>query len=233
MSSPTPVVGALSPADAPAAEAPMDAETVLTTTRAVRRKLDLDRPVEQDVLEHCLRVAQQAPAAGQLIAALRWLVVRDPALKAEIGRHVREVGHAMHAKLTPTQPDPAIERRMASAAHLLEVIDRVPVLVIPCMLGTPEGPPAVVSGFYGSAYPAIWSFQLALRARGLGSTMVHYHLFDRAQQVAELLGIPENVTQMTLIPVAYTTTTRFSPAHRPPLGQIAYADRWGEPFVVS
>jgi nitroreductase len=201
----------------------VDAETLLTTTRSVRRKLDLDRPVEPEVLEDCLRIAQQAPAAGALLDSFRWLVVRDPDLKAKIAVPVRELGRKAHE----TYGHLASERTMASARHLLDVLDRIPVFVIACMKGTPTGDNAAMTAFYGSAYPAIWSFQLALRTRGLGSTIVGYHLMGREREVSDLLGIPEDVTQIALMPVAYTTTTNFRPAARPPIRDVTYYDRWG------
>jgi nitroreductase len=201
----------------------VDAETLLTTTRSVRRKLDLDRTVEPEVLEDCLRIAQQAPAAGALLGGFRWLVVRDPALKAKIAAPVREQGRKSHE----TYGHLASERSLASARHLLDVLDRVPVFVIACMQGKPAGGNAMLTAFYGSAYPAIWSLQLALRAQGLGSTIVCYHLDGREREVADLLGIPEDVTQIALLPVAYTTATCFRPAERPPIRDITYYDRWG------
>jgi len=203
----------------------MDTETLLTTTRSVRRKLDLERPVEPEVLEDCLRIAQQAPAAGALLNSFRWLVVRDPELKAKIAAPIREEGRKSHEAYSHL----ASNRTMVSARHLLDVLDRVPVFVIACMEGRPTGGNAALTAFYGSAYPAIWSLHLALRTRGLGTTIVGYHLISREREVSDLLGIPENVTQIALMPVAYTTTTQFRPAARPPIGDITYHDHWGNP----
>jgi nitroreductase len=196
---------------------------LLTTTRSVRRKLDLDRPVEAEVITDCLRIAMQAPAAGAMLQGIRWIVIREAGLKAEIARHVREPGLAAQARYGDLVP-PAT---LASGRHLLEVLHRVPVLVLSCLVGRPGADPVYANAFYGSAYPAIWSFQLALRARGLGTTITGYHLSGHEADVAALLGIPEDVTQIALLPVAYTTTDTFRPAARPAVDDITYYERWG------
>lgn len=202
----------------------MDADTLLTTTRSVRRKLDLDRPVDPAVVVECLRIAQQAPCAGAMIDDFRWLVISDPQVKAAVARPVREAGRASHAEYGHR----VNARTLASGGHLLDVLDRVPVLIAACLRGRPEGlGNAELSAFYGSAYPALWSLQLALRARGLGSTLVGYHLAGREHDVARLLGIPADVTQISLLAVAHTTTSDFAPASRPPVQEITYWDRWG------
>jgi nitroreductase len=201
----------------------MDAETLLTTTRSVRRKLDLTRPVEPQVIADCLRIAMQAPAASSLLPRLRWVVVSDPALKAAIAPHVREPGLASQARYGGQ----ASAATLASGRRLLDVIDRVPVLVLPCMAGRPGSEQVFLNAFYGSVYPAIWSFQLALRSRGLGTTITGYHLNGHQADVAALLGIPDDVTQIALLPVAYTTTTDFRPAARPRIETITYHDHWG------
>jgi nitroreductase len=201
----------------------VDAEMLLTTTRSVRRKLDLDRPVEAEVITDCLRIAMQAPAAGAMLQGIRWIVIREAGLKAEIARHVREPGLAAQARYGHLVP-PAT---LASGRHLLEVLHRVPVLVLSCLVGRPGADPVYANAFYGSAYPAIWSFQLALRARGLGTTITGYHLGGHEADVAALLGIPEDVTQIALLPVAYTTTDTFRPAARPAVDDITYYERWG------
>jgi nitroreductase len=207
----------------------VDADTLLTTTRSVRRKLDLGRTVEPEVLVDCLRIAMQAPAASSLLPGLRWVVVRDPALKTAIAAHVREPGLASQARFGHM----VNAATLASGRYLLDVLDRVPVLVLPCLAGRPQGGPAYVSAFYGSVYPAIWSFQLALRSRGLGTTITGYHLNGHEADVAALLAIPDDVTQIALLPVAYTTTTRFRPAARPAVEEITYYDRWAQPASSS
>ncbi|MEU8638445.1 nitroreductase family protein [Amycolatopsis sp. NPDC048633] len=200
----------------------MDAETVLTTTRSVRRKLDLDRDVAPEVLDDCLRVAQQAPAAGSMAAQFRWLLVRDARKKAAIAAYNRETAEAAWAKYGHLVE----ERALKSAQHLVRNLERVPVLAIPCMIGRPPADAFTQSAYFGSAYPAIWSFQLALRDRGLGSSICGYHLQDHEADVAALLGIPDYVLQISLLAVAHTTQRDFRPAARPAVRDITYFDAW-------
>jgi nitroreductase len=115
---------------------------------------------------------------------------------------------------------------MRSARHLVDNLARVPVLAIPCVLGRPPEEHIVQNGYYGSVYPAIWSFQLALRSKGLGSSMCAYHLAAHEAEVAGLLGIPEDVTQISLLAVAYTTQRDFRPAKRRPVEEIMSFDGW-------
>ncbi|CAO5227462.1 nitroreductase family protein [Frankia sp. AgKG'84/4] len=200
----------------------MDVDTLLTTTRSVRRKLDLDRPVEPEAITECLRIAIQAPAAGALLSSIRWLVIRDQATRQAVAAHVREPARISQARYGHLV-SPAV---LASGQHLVEVLDRVPVFVLAAMIGSPgaEGPSA--NAFYGSVYPAIWSFQLALRSRGLGTTITAYHLNGHEADVAALLDIPDDVTQVALLPVAYLTTNDFRPAARPSVESITYYERW-------
>lgn len=199
----------------------MDNDELLSTTRSVRLKLDLDRPVEPEVINECLRLALQAPSPGNL-QMWRWVVVRDPKQRAELGRLFREVGNSYLASLPGDIP----EHSLRSGRFLIDNIERVPVLVVPCVVGRPPATLFESAAFYGGIYPAVWSLQLALRTRGLGSTMTTYHL-SRAAEAAEILGIPDDVTQTCLLPIAYTTQRNFKPAQRMPLGEVAYADHWG------
>jgi nitroreductase len=202
----------------------MEIDHLLSTTRAVRRKLDLDRPVEPEVIEACLNLALQAPTPGN-VQAWRWLVVRDQGVKERLGALFREVGEAYLAeKATDAEP-----RALASGRHLIDVIERVPVFVIPCLKGRPSGENATDAAFYGGIFPAVWNFQLALRSRGLGSTLTTYHL-SREAEAAEILGVPDGYTQVGLLPVAYTTVPDFKPAARVPLSEVAYLDHWGAPL---
>jgi nitroreductase len=202
---------------------------LLSTTRAVRRKLDLERPVEQDVLEECLRLALQAPTPGNA-QAWRWLIVRDQGVKDRLAEVFRRVGKAYLetniAAVGEAISQPSIARAFASGQHLIDVIDRVPVYVIPCLQGRPSGDNATDAAFYGGIFPAVWNLQLALRSRGLGSTLTTYHLQHEAE-TAEILGIPGDVTQVGLLPIAYTTVPDFKPAPRVPLEEVAYLDGWG------
>jgi nitroreductase len=210
----------------------MDTDHLLSTTRAVRRKLDLERPVEQDVLADCLRLALQAPTPGNA-QAWRWLVVRDQGVKDRLAALFRSVGNpyleAAEASAGDAVKVPAVARALASGRHLIDVIDRVPVYVIPCLQGRPTGENATDAAFYGGIFPAVWNFQLALRSRGLGSTLTTYHL-QHETAAAEILGIPDGYTQVGLLPVAYTTVPDFKPASRIPLEQVAYLDHWDTPL---
>ncbi len=204
----------------------MEIDHLLSTTRAVRRKLDLDRPVEAAVIEECLNLALQAPTPGNA-QAWRWLVVRDQRVKDRLGGLFREVGSAYLADREAG--DAATQRALASGQHLIDVIERVPVFVIPCLQGRPSGENATDAAFYGGIFPAVWNFQLALRSRGLGSTLTTYHL-SREAAAAEILGVPAGFTQVGLLPVAYTTVPDFKPAARVPLAEVAYLDHWGAPL---
>jgi nitroreductase len=212
--------------------APFDlAETdrLLSTTRSVRKRLDLDRPVEREVLLDCIRLAQQAPT-GSNAQGWRWVIVTDPEKRAALAELYRKAG-AEYLKSSldgATDAPPQLRRVIGSASYLAENIERVPVHVIPCIKGRPpkETPPPMWAGIMGSIFPAVWSFQLALRARGLGSCLTSFHLaFER--DAGELLGIPKDVMQVALLPVAYTVGTDFKPADRPPPERIVHWDEWG------
>jgi nitroreductase len=208
------------------AEGPIDlaaADLLLSTTRAVRRRLDFDRPVTRDVLLDCVRLAQQAPTGGNA-QGWSWMIVTDADKRAGLAEIYRDASAEYFAAMTAA--DEQTQRVRASALYLRENIHRVPALVIPCIHGRRDDvSPAGAPGFYGSILPAAWSFCLALRARGLGSawTTLHLRLADRA---AELLGIPDDYTQCALLPVAYTVGTDFRPAHRPEPETIVHWDSW-------
>lgn len=203
---------------------------LLSTTRAVRRKLDLQRPVATEIIIECLRIAVQAPTPGPT-QTWRWLVVQDQAVKNAIGALFREVGDAYLRRRIesagPQAKQPAFARAMASAQHLVDVIERVPVFVIPCILGRPTGDNAALAVYYGGIFPAVWNLQLALRSRGLGSTLTSYHL-EREAEAAEILGIPDDVTQVGLLPVGYITTDDLRPGPRQPADELTFFDQWGE-----
>jgi nitroreductase len=203
-----------------------ETDRLLSTTRAVRRRLDLDRPVEREVLLECLRLAVQAPTASNA-QDWRWVVVTDPGLRAGIADVYREVGADYLERARREQADEQTTRVYEGAYELTKVLERVPAMVIPCLERRfDSADPAVAASAYGSILPAAWSFQLALRSRGLGSTWTTLHLFQE-QRVADLLGIPDGVRQVALLPVAYTVGTDFKPAVRPPVEEITFWDGWG------
>lgn len=203
-----------------------ETDRLLSTTRAVRRRLDLTRPVPREVVLECLRLAVQAPTASNA-QEWRWMVVTDPARRGAIAEIYRQVGADYLAKARHAQDDPQTARVYGSAYELTQYLDRVPVLVIPCLARRPANTHnAVLSSAYGSIMPAAWSFQLALRSRGLGSVWTTLHLWAE-DAVREVLGIPDDVTQVGLFPVAYTVGDDFRPATRPPVEHITYWDEWG------
>lgn len=201
-------------------------DRLLTTTRAVRRRLDVSRPVPLEVVVECLQIALQAPT-GDNAQLWRWLVVTDPGQRQALGELYRNI-----PPLPPLRPEEQKaldvpwkaqqERMLASARHLMDHIVQVPVLVVPCILEMGRA-----AGWAPSIYPAVWSFILALRSRGLGSVLTTAHLFRR-QEAAELLGIPQGYAQACLLPVAYYSGTDFHPADRQPLTDVCFLDRWGQ-----
>jgi nitroreductase len=202
-----------------------DIDHVLSTTRAVRKRLDLDRAVEPSVIAECLRLAAQAPTGGN-IQSWRFVVVTDADRRAAIGEYYRQgAAEYLAAGLARARTDE--QRRVAqSSLYLMENIGRVPVHVLACMKGRPpEGQNQ--AGFYGSIMPAVWSFALALRSRGLGSVWTTLHLAHE-REVAQLLDIPDDVTQVALLPVAYTVGLDFKPAARQPIEQFTYWNRYGD-----
>ena len=204
-------------------------DEVLSTTRAVRRRLDLERPVEREVLEECLRLAQQAPAAGYR-ENWHFVVVTDPERRAALGELWRRFAERY---LGGQRPDPAVElpanakRLLDSVWHLVDHIGEVPVHVIPCIEGRTDGASIPVQASrFGTIVPAAWNFMLAARARGLGTCLTTFHLAHE-REAAELLGIPyDEVMQVALIPVAYTIGTDFRPARRKPLETMVHWDAW-------
>jgi nitroreductase len=199
---------------------------LLSTTRAVRKRLDLDRPVEESVILDCLRLAIQAPTASNA-QDWRWVVVTDPEKKAELARMYTEGGAEYLRSAASTAPEGQTKRVYESALYLTEVLDRVPVHVIPCIQGRVDNAPNMMAAArYGSIIPAAWSFMLALRSRGLGSAWTTLHLF-KEKEAAALLGIPDDVTQVALLPVGYITGGDLKPAERPPVETITYWDGWG------
>lgn len=198
---------------------------VLATTRAVRRRLDLERPVDNQVLLDCIDLAEQAPTGGNL-GSRRWIIVRDQAVKDQLGDLYRESAlpfMASAAERLRGTGHPQ-ERVMNSAVHLAEHLAEVPAIVIPTIIGRHDG--GSRPGLFDSVIQAAWSFALALRARGLGTTWVTAALQDEAK-VKEVLGIPAHMTEIVLFPVAYTKGTEFSRAPRRPAREITYFDRFG------
>lgn len=206
---------------------------LLTTTRSVRKRLDLERPVEPEVIEKCLDLASQAPT-GSNQQGWHFMVITDAAKRKFIADHYSESwfsyagAREASSNVSSEQPPDQMQRVISSARYLAENFDKVPVFIIGCINGRVETQsPMSQAGLYGSILPAVWSLMLALRARGLGSAWTTLHLkYER--EIAELLGIPDGVTQAALLPVAYFTGDDFKPAKRVPISEMTYWDSWGE-----
>jgi nitroreductase len=209
----------------------LSVDDVLSTTRSVRKRLDLDKPVPREVLLECLELAIQAPT-GSNAQGWQWIFVADAQKKKALADIYRANATPYLDLPKPDYGDVRGERMELvsnSARYLNEHFHEVPVLMIPCLQGRPDDVPRGRSAsFWGSLLPAVWSFMLALRSRGLGSSWTTLHLIgDGEKQAAELLGIPfDKYAQGGLFPIAYTKGTDFRPAKRLPVEQIVHWDRW-------
>ena len=201
-------------------------DRLLSTTRAVRKRLDFSRPVPRDVVLDCVRLSQQAPTASNT-QRWRWLLVDDPELKRELGAIYRDGIPSIRWSMEQTAHDEQTRDVYDVALWLAERLGDVPLLAIPCLAERlPDGAPLVLAASaFGSIYPAVWSFQLALRSRGLGSTFTTLHLLYE-QRVRDLLGLPDDVTQTAMLPIAYTKGLDFKPGKRPPVESIVRWNRW-------
>ena len=213
----------------------MDQVTVdhlLTTTRTVRRRLDLDRPVPLAIIDETVELALQAPTAGNG-QGWHFVVVTDAAKRralADIYRRARAWYHAHPpAFLTEARRDAdaeALGRMRRSGDHLAEHLQDVPVLILACIEGRVErGSVFEQATLYGSILPAVWSLVLALRSRGLGAAWTTDHLVYETD-AARLLGIPPGVTQVALLAVAYYTGSDFRPAARRPARDVIHREGW-------
>jgi len=222
-----------------------DVDEVLGTTRAVRRRLDFDRPVPNEVIEECLLLAQQA-TLGSNNEDWRFVIVTEAAQKERIAEVYRDVwDNTVEEPLRTRHPDtvrrldPSVrgseyeqrrqERVLASVKYLVDRLEQVPGLAIACSVSPAPKQPVGdrASGYYGSIIPAVWSFQLALRSRGLGSVMATALVYH-AERVREVLELPERFTPITMVPFGYTKGLDFQRVHRRPLSEIMRYDRWGE-----
>ena len=201
-------------------------DELLATTRAVRKRLDFSRAVPREIVNECLELAVQAPT-GSNSQTWRWVVVDDADKRATLAALYRKGAEGYLSTAAEQAPTGQTKRVFDSAMYLMDNLERVPVHVIPCVEGRPpEGSPTVaLGGLFGSIFPAVWNFQLALRSRGLGSTLTTLHLIHE-REAADLLGIPDDVMQVALLPVAYTLGTDFKRASRPPVANITHWNAW-------
>ena len=213
----------------------MDADHVLRTTRSVRLRLDFERPIDPAVIEECLEVALQAPTASNS-QQWQWVVITDPDKISAVADIYRKSFQVLTDR--PPEQRPAYgaddsrthqsEKVTKSAMYLAAEMHRCPAMLIACINGRIEQLPATAhAGVYGSILPGAWSFMLAARERGIGMAWTTIHLRHEAD-VAELLGIPDDVTQTVLFPMAYFTGEDFKPAPRVPLSEVVHWNAWGQ-----
>ena len=230
---PDPLRGPMGPLPSPTMRLNLSADELLTTTRAVRKRLDLDRDVPLEVIRECIEIAVQGPT-GSNAQSWHWVVVTDPDKKRALGdiyqrafTYYRESGLAdATAGVHPERAD-VQERVVSSAEHLAEHMGEVPAMVIPCLEMRTEGLPSfATASLWGSLFPAAWSFMLAARERGLGTCWTTLHLMHE-EEAAEVLGIPfATVSQGLLTPVAYTKGTDFKKAKRLPAEELTHWNTW-------
>ncbi|MEL7157288.1 MAG: nitroreductase family protein [Actinomycetota bacterium] len=214
---------------------PLTPDEVLTTTRSVRRRLDLERPVSMTLLDECLEIALQAPT-GSLRQDWHFVISNDREQCRAVGEVYSRVWHGLVSdryleRQASAEPDEAARRdwlnMMGSARHLAEHFPEVPAILVPCIEGRLDGAPAIEQALkWGSVIQASWSFMLAGRARGLGTCWTTVHLAAEAE-VAAILDIPvDRVQQVALIPVAHTIGTDFKPGRRKPSDGFIHRNGW-------
>ena len=209
----------------------LDPDALLTTTRAVRKRLDFDRPVPRPLIEECLEIALQAPNGGNM-NNWRWIVVDDRDQVARIAEIYNGglddyVAGLEESGGYPGAVVPGADRIGSSVDHLRQNFHRLPAVLVPVFAGRVEGANLFyqASG-WGSIIQSVWSFMLALRARGLGSAWTTGHLWREAE-LAKLLGIPDHYTQVGLFPIAYTIGTDFKPAYRKDAATVLAWNQFG------
>ena len=212
----------------------MDADHALKTTRSVRFRLDFERPIDPDLITECLEIALQAPTASNS-QQWQWVVVTEPEKIAAIA-DVYERSFQVLANRPPEErPDygpgdsrtEQSEKVTASATYLAEQMHRCPALLLACINGRVEDEGAQrQAAVYGSILPGAWSFMIAARVRGIGMAWTTLHL-RHEEEVADLIGIPRDVTQAALFPMAHFTGDDFKPAPRVPLDQVVHWNQWG------
>ncbi len=211
----------------------LSADEVLATTRSVRKRLDFDRTVEHHVIMECLELALQAPT-GSNRQGWQWMFVTDEAKKFALRdiylKNFTWYASQPHPTYEADDPRAAAAAKVAdSATYLAENMHRAPVLLVPCLEGRPvDGVGGMGAAFWGSLLPAVWSFMLALRERGIGSSWTTLHLIGGGEEkAAEVLGIPfDRYSQAGLFPIAYTKGTDFKVAPRLPAAQVSHWDTW-------
>ncbi len=211
----------------------MHNDQLLTSTRSARRTLDLEAEVDLAEVSRCLEIGLHA-ANGTNQQSWRWLIIRDPDRRAVIADLYRDSYLAMTggrvADLIGT--DTGFGRVMASTEWLVDHLGEVPLLVLPCyqpyIARNETNEHFATATLYGSVFPAVWNFQLALRSRGYGSCITTLHL-ERAAETAELLGIPDGYVQTCLLPVGRLRPQELRPSPRKSLSEVTALDAWDGP----
>ena len=209
-----------------------ETDRLLTTTKQVRRRLDLTQPVPHETMLDCIEIVNHAPMGGNL-ERNRWMIIDDPDTRTAIAERYAEVGRPYLDSNADIVRDERAGRVVESGQFLVDHLADVPALVLALRLDRP--PPAeslgATAAYYGSVLPGVWSFQLAARSRGVGSAWTTFHLEHEAE-VADLLGIPPTVSQVCLLPVAYHTGDTFTPAPRRPAREVTFLNRWKQPVEL-
>ena len=228
-----------------------DFEHVMTTTRSVRKRLDFDRQIDSEVIEECMNIALQAPTGGHA-EDWRWIFVTDLEIKSKIAKiyrdsFIKNVKEPLESKgsehselqgrlggVSSAGLDSRTIRMLDGASFLADNIGRSQYMLLVCATRpNPQvGGAGSLSALYGSVYPAIWSFQLALRSRGLGSVITTLHLHAE-KEVAEILGIPDSATQIALLPIGHTIGTEFKFAERKSVDAVAFLNSLNHPLSFN
>ena len=228
-----------------------DFEHVMTTTRSVRKRLDFDRQIDSEVIEECMNIALQAPTGGHA-EDWRWIFVTDLEIKSKIAKiyrdsFIKNVKEPLESKgsehselqgrlggVSSAGLDSRTIRMLDGASFLADNIGRSQYMLLVCATRpNPQvGGAGSLSALYGSVYPAIWSFQLALRSRGVGSVITTLHLHAE-KEVAEILGIPDSATQIALLPIGHTIGTEFKFAERKSVDAVAFLNSWNHPLSFN
>ena len=199
---------------------------ILQTTRSVRKRLDLTRPVDENVIIKCLDIAVQAPT-GSNAQGWKWLIVTDKEKIAKIGEYYKKSFTAYSSSGSPPKrADPEQQKKVAdSSSYLADHMGEVPMLIFACVTGRTNEIP-LAAGLFGSIIPAAWSLMLSLRARGIGAAWTTLHMaYDK--ECNEILGIPDYITTAVMLPVGYFKGETFKKAMRNPAKDFTYWNTWG------
>ena len=208
-----------------------ETDRLLMTTKQVRKRLDLTQPVPNEIVLECIDVASRAPIGGNM-EVNRWLIIDDPEIKLGLADLYRKHGTdylmAGRKQVEELGGDPTSKRVVESSIYLLDHLHEVPTMIVPIRQGRSDDSTFGQATFWGSVIPGVWSLQVALRSRGIGSAWTTLHLYEE-NAAADLLGLPDTVTQVALLPTAYFTGDTFMPSKRRPAREVTYLNRWKEP----